>query len=108
MTNNVKKAIDALQTNDLIYMQRDLFNGGSKLRAMVTDKIREIAEAEKSVCATCGNVIEIEKAENFSLTFGPPDMKKKAFFCATDCIEYFLVNVKKIDAKKTKTQKVLE
>ena len=92
----IRQALEKLKHDDLVTMQKDLFNGGGKLRGMVSDCIREIEAAENTICSNCGNKVNKKQAENFTLLFGIADMKKKASFCALDCLQYFFNNMKEL------------
>ena len=100
----IREAIDGLNYDELVSIQKDILTGSSKLKHMVSNKLREIEESESRICATCGSTINIKTAEHFTIIFGPSDFKKRASFCALDCMEYFLVGMKKITAKRTKAK----
>ena len=100
--NKVREAIEALGYEDLVSIQKDLLTGSTKIKNIVADKLRQIEEEETRICATCGNSINVKTAENFTLVFGPPDLKKRAHFCALDCMEYFLTSFKRLQEKKAK------
>jgi hypothetical protein len=53
------------------------------------------------VCATCGNQLDIRN-KNLVLHFGPEDFKKKATFCAFDCLDFFLDQLRALELKKEK------
>ena len=92
----VRQALEKLAYTDLVSLQKDLFNGGTKVRTLVTECIRELEEAETLICSTCGNKVSRKQAENFTLVFGPSEMKKKASFCALDCLQYFFNSMKEL------------
>ena len=101
-----KKLIDfvgALEYEDLIELQRDLFKGGSTIKQAVSGKLKEITSKEIRTCGTCGGPINLRMANEFTLLFGPPDMKKRVSFCAIDCMEYFTTSLKRISAKKVQS-----
>ena len=92
----VRQVMQKLKHEDLVTIQKDLFNGGTKLRDIVSGCLREIEEAETRVCTNCGSKVNVDRAENFTLMFGPISMKKKASFCALDCLQYFFDNMKEL------------
>jgi hypothetical protein len=100
--NKVREAIEALGYEDLVSIQKDILTGSSRIKALVADKLRQIEEEETRICATCGGNINVKTAENFTLVFGPPDLKKRAHFCALDCMTYFLTSLKRLTEKKAK------
>ena len=93
-------AVSSLDYEDLIELQRDLLRGGISIKQVVSSKLKEITATEVRVCATCGGSINMRVANEFTLIFGPSDFKKRASFCAIDCMEYFTANLKRISAKK--------
>ena len=96
----IKDVVGSLDYEELVELQRDLFNGGQSIRQIISSKIREITATESRTCGTCGNDVNLMIANEFTLIFGPPDQKKRAFFCALDCMEYFTRNLKQLVAKK--------
>ena len=98
-----KKFVDlvgSLEYDELIELQRDLFKGGSTIRQSISNKLKQITATESRSCVTCGNGINLRLSNEFTLTFGPPDMKKRAHFCALDCMEYFTRNLKQLTGKR--------
>jgi hypothetical protein len=100
MRKKVGELIGNLSYEELVDLQRDLFGGGNIFKQVVTNKIKEINEAESRICATCGNDINLGVSNENTLIFGPKDLKKRASFCAVDCLEYFLTQLKTISDKK--------
>ncbi len=92
--------VGSLDYDNLIELQRDLLRGGASIKQVVSIKLKEITATEVRVCATCGGTINMRVANEFTLIFGPSDFKKRASFCAIDCMEYFTANLKRISAKK--------
>jgi hypothetical protein len=50
------------------------------------------AKEEKKACAVCGR--EMPKNTSLILEFGDPGLRKRAHFCAYDCMDYFLGKLK--------------
>ncbi|MBN2454717.1 hypothetical protein JXB11_04185 [Candidatus Woesearchaeota archaeon] len=98
----VRQAIESLGYEDLINIQKDILTGSTKLRGIISSKLKDIEEAECRICATCGSTIKIKESDNFTIIFGPPDFKKRASFCALDCMEYFITSLKRLSEKKAK------
>jgi len=98
-----KKFVDmlsSLEYEELVELQRDLFNGGSSTKQVVSNKLKEISSRESRMCGTCGNQVNLREANEFTLIFGTPDIKKRASFCALDCMDYFTSNLKRLTTKK--------
>jgi hypothetical protein len=100
MSKKVSDLIGSLSYEELVDLQRDLFAGGTGIKQIVTNKIKEVSESQIRVCATCGNTINLGQNHEYTLIFGPKDLKKRASFCAVDCLEYFFVQLKAISEKR--------
>ena len=90
MIEKIRKGIDNMDYNDLI-MEQELKKGAPILKTLIQQKIQEIETKHTGICANCGNKNNL----NYTLIFGSEDFKKKASFCGVDCLEYFLVQLKK-------------
>jgi len=95
MNKKLRDIVDNLEHEDLIKLQKDLEEeGGIHVKKLVSEKIQQLEDNEKALCAVCGNPINPYYTEHYTLIFGPRDFRKKASFCALDCLEYFLKNLK--------------
>ena len=92
----VKEMVNALEYDDLVRVKKDLDHGAIHLKNLIQVKIKEHVLNHKKSCATCHNQINPYSTNNFTLVFGPEDFRKKASFCAVDCLEYFLKQLKEI------------
>lgn len=61
----------------------------------INRRIREIEMSHSKCCPVCGNDILAESASNYTMIFGPESFKRKASFCAVDCLSYFIEHMKK-------------
>ncbi len=100
MEYSVRNFIDALEYNELVKIKKDLSAGGINLKNVVEQNIRAHQKEHQASCAVCSNEISPESTENYTLLFGPESFKKKATFCALDCLGYFLSNLKGIKGKR--------
>ena len=100
MKKKLREIIDNLDHEDLIKLQKDFEEEGIHVKKLISDKIQQLEDSEKAVCAVCGKPINPYYTEYYKLIFGPRDFRKKASFCALDCMEYFLKNLK--DSKTIK------
>ena len=91
--------VSSLEYEELIELQRDLFNGARGTRQVISNKIKEITAKESRTCGTCGDFINLRVASEFTLILGTSTMKKRASFCALDCLEYFATNLKRLSSK---------
>jgi len=94
MKKRLVEVMDYLDYEELMRMKQDLSLGGVNLMKVVEDKIAEEAVKQQKFCCTCNSRIDPQSTNNFTLEFGPTDIKRKASFCAIDCLEYFMKNLK--------------
>ena len=100
MSKKVSEIVAMLNYEELIDLQRDLFGGGTTIRQVVSNRIKEVNDSQTRVCATCGSTVNLSLNHEYTLIFGPKDLKKRASFCAVDCLEYFFVQLKQISEKR--------
>ena len=94
--------VSSLEYEELIEFHRDVaYNGARGTRQMISNKIKEITAKESRICGTCGESIDLRVASEFTLILGTSAMKKRASFCALDCLEYFATNLKRLSSKNT-------
>ena len=105
MAKKFSEVIGTLNYEELIDLQRDLFGGGSTIKQIVNNKIKELNDSQTRVCATCGNSVNLGLNQEYTLIFGPKDLKKRATFCAVDCLEYFFVQLKQLSEKRLQQPK---
>lgn len=96
MRKRLSEAFRNLNYEELKVLEADLRNGGELLKAALWERIAELANGQK-FCAVCFRELE---PGHYTLLFGPASMRKKANFCAPDCIEYFLAHLKEISARR--------
>jgi len=99
----LRDMVDYLEYDELVKMKKDLEMGGIHIARLVENKIKEETLKHEDHCCICNNKIEQYSVNNFTLVFGPADLRKKATFCAIDCLEYFLKNLKDIKAESKET-----
>lgn len=88
--NKLARILENLDEKDLALLKKDLEAGN--IEKLINKKIQEKKEANfNKVCPVCQAPIG---AESLTLIFGPTGLRKKASFCALDCLEYFLNKIK--------------
>jgi hypothetical protein len=88
--NRLIKLINEMDEHELAMIKRDLEMGS--LKKIVDQKIIDKKEEDwNKVCPVCHTPIS---NGSMTLIFGPPDLRKKASFCAVDCLEYFIDKLK--------------
>ena len=90
----IRDVLEFIDYEELLKLKRDLESGGFHLLKLVNQKVKDIELSHKKVCSYCGNELDLNKANNYTLIFGPYDFRKKATFCGVDCMESFLANLK--------------
>ena len=105
MSKKVTDVLGMLNYEDLVELQRDLFSGGAAIKNQVANRIKEINESQTRVCATCGGTVNLSVNHEYTLIFGPKDFKKRASFCAVDCLEYFFIQLKQLSEKRIQSSK---
>lgn len=105
MSKKVSEIIDMLNYEELVDLQRDLFGGGGSIKQVVNNRIKEVNDSQTRVCATCGGAVNLSVNHEYTLIFGPKDLKKRASFCAVDCLEYFFVQLKQLSEKRLQSSK---
>lgn len=88
-----KELMENVDYDDLSKLRSDLLSGGKHIKNLVAKRMEEL-EQDAKICAVCGKPI-IVGDDSFTLIFGRDDFKKRASFCAIDCLDYFLTHVKK-------------
>lgn len=94
MKKKLRDVMDYLEYEELLKIKKDLTMGGLHLLQLVDSKIKEETKCHDIYCCICNSRLEPYSVNNYTLVFGPEDLKKKASFCAVDCLEYFLKNLK--------------
>lgn len=89
----IKEFIDSIDEEELYKLQYDLSKGSIALKKTVEEKIKEVENRKRKYCAVCGEELA-EKEGVYTLIFPHENLTKKASFCATDCMEFFLAKVK--------------
>lgn len=94
MKRRFTEVVDMIEFNELVNMKRDIDRGGIEIERVITQRLKEELKKHETCCTTCNSKINPYSTSNFTLIFGPEDLKKKASFCALDCLEYFMKNLK--------------
>jgi hypothetical protein len=100
MQYRLRDMIESLDYGDLLKLKRDIDGGSYHLKKLLKEKIKEAEKQHAKVCSVCSNEIDPCNVNSFTLIFGPHDFKKKATFCALDCLEYFLSKLKHIKSER--------
>jgi hypothetical protein len=99
MKRKLREVIDLLEYEELIRIKDDINKGGDGIKILVDNKIKDEIKKKNEFCAVCAAKVEPESSTKFTLTFGPEELKRTVSFCAIDCLEYFLNEIKKVKLK---------
>ena len=96
--NKLSNIISGMNYREIKAIEKDLYEGN--IARLLKERKRgfERLIGEK-ICPTCGRTLEEEPP--YILVFGPSDFKKKAGFCGTDCLSFF---VKKLEPEILKKE----
>jgi len=95
MKRRFREVVELIDFEELVRMKEDLNRGGDAIRILVDNKIKDEIKRQNEFCAVCANSIDDENETRLALVFGPKDNERKVSFCAIDCMEYFLNELKK-------------
>ncbi|MBR9690797.1 hypothetical protein GOV08_03880 [Candidatus Woesearchaeota archaeon] len=98
--NRLSKIISDLSFEELKLIQKDLVEGN--IEKLINKRINHYEEGGKTICPICHTNIIDTQSDGFTLLFGPKDFRRKATFCATDCLDYFVKNLKNLSEEKVK------
>src|SRR3990167_1150843 len=101
MKHKFKEFLENLDYNEVLDLKKQIKEPSSAIKDVLANHIDVIERMNSRICATCGNQLNIN-TKNLTLHFGPEDFKKKASFCAFDCLDFFLQQLKSIEMKKEK------
>jgi hypothetical protein len=88
--NKLARVIVEMDEAELRQVKRDLEEGN--FQRLINQKIAEkVDESSNKICPVCHTAIE---EGNQTLVFGPAGLRKKATFCALDCLEFFISRIK--------------
>ena len=102
MKDKLRDAIKNWNYDELRKFEKEIGMGGREVKKIIWEKMQELDNSTK-FCTTC--FAELEPRETaYTLIFGPEDFKKKASFCAVDCLQYFLSHIRELEKVKRKTR----
>ena len=96
--SKISQFIDDLDQDELEMLEKDLKEGYVE---RYIERKKEFFKIKDKTCPVCGNMVE---EDCFVLIWGEPSLRKKAHFCGSDCLEYFMQNFIKEKNKKIKKE----
>ena len=97
MKYKLRDVVDQLDYDELVKIKKDLESGGVHLKNFIGAKVKEKEIIHRKNCTVCQSEISQFSTSNYTLVFGPADFRKKATFCAVDCLKYFITNLEKFN-----------
>ncbi len=100
--NKIIKSIDELTDEELFEFEKDLKNGN--IQKFIEQK-KEYFKIKDKTCSVCDSSVN---EDCMMLVYGDPriGIRRKAHFCGTDCMEYFVnKNIRNKDNHSTTTNK---
>ncbi|NOZ80244.1 MAG: hypothetical protein GXP63_01110 [DPANN group archaeon] len=94
MDDKLQHFVKSLTEKELYQLQDQLGSKENKMRELVQRQLLELQASSGKACATCMGGLEPASIHNYQLIFGPHDLRKQAFFCGIDCLEYFIIRLK--------------
>lgn len=91
--------VELIAYEDLLKIRKDVEEGGFFVREIVNDRIKSEESKTNPECAVCSNSLSDDK-DTYTIIFGKRAEKKKVSFCAADCLEYFLKELKQARKKE--------
>jgi hypothetical protein len=108
MKLKIKDAIGSMDYHDLVELHEDLGNGGHVTRELVKGVILDKEKEMGRLCHVCQSEIDPHSTTNYTLLLGPEGLRRKASFCALDCLKYFISaeERRKLEFQKKSAQRV--
>jgi hypothetical protein len=107
MKLRLKDAISSVDYDELVDLHEDLENGATAAKQLVKDTILAKEKELGKFCHVCQSEIDLHSTHNYTLLLGPEGLRRKASFCALDCLKYFLSDIERRqeDIKRRQTEK---
>ena len=100
MKRRLGDIVKSLSYEDLLEVRKDALSKTPMVKYLVSERIKEL-ESNGNRCATCSSALN---AEEYVLMFGRNEIRKKAYFCGLDCMEYFFSHLREITTKSLTTE----
>lgn len=105
MKEKFKEAIANWEYHDIKLFQKELERGGRSIKEILEQRLIDIEEKESNnVCPTCNDYVNREE-NHYTLVFGSKNFRKRANFCAADCLLYFVNKMNEIEKDRRKKAK---
>jgi hypothetical protein len=95
MNLRLKDAISSVDYHELVDFHEDLENGAIATKQLVKETILAKEKEMGKMCHVCQSEIDPHSTHNYTLLLGPEGLRRKASFCALDCLKYFLSDIER-------------
>ena len=101
LIKHLRDICDELSLDELKEIQNELIFEIDDIAKFIKNKINEKTKRMHK-CAYCGTVVDDDAP--FELIFGTPGLRKKAYFCGSDCLMSFLQDYQEMKNSKLRKQ----
>jgi len=95
MKMRFKDALSNIDYHELVGLHEDLEKGGHAIRGEVKNAILEKEKELGKFCHVCQTEIDPHSMSNYTILLGPEGLRRKASFCALDCLKYFISDIER-------------
>ena len=88
--NKLADVIEHMDLEELEMIKKDLERGNIE-KLIKKRQLEKLQEGRTKICPVCHSDVG---ENNLTIIFGPEGLRKKASFCALDCLEYFIQKIK--------------
>jgi hypothetical protein len=90
MKLKLNDAIASMEYHDLVQLYEDLEQGANATKHLVKQQILEKEKEAGKHCHVCQSELDPNSTSNYTILLGPEGLRRKASFCALDCLKYFI------------------
>lgn len=92
----MRRCIEAMGHDELERLSQDLGMKDGIVKSMVDRRLLEAHASAGRICSGCMGDMDPISINNYTIIFGPHDLRKKASFCGTDCLSHFIHQLKEM------------
>jgi hypothetical protein len=108
MELRIRNMLEKMDYDELLNLKARVDDGNLSFADLLKKTIQEKEKEHRKYCSVCGNDLDPNNTNNFTIMFGPEGFKKKASFCAFDCMEFFMTKLKQTKASVAEEQQKAE
>lgn len=108
MEMRIRSILQTMEHHDLVRLNQKIQKGNFDFNSILKDTIALKEKEHVKYCSVCGNDLDPNSTTNYTIMFGPEDFKKKASFCALDCMEFFISKLKGMNKSRESVEQEIE